>query len=184
MLFVQSRERDKEKILSPHEESNLRPSDSALLCSTTEPQRLHGKRGLLRSSKIYLIIFKIFASAFHNHHGGLRKQNGKNLLKETSSVSVTPMDGAVTLFQRGSLLVSNSDLPRPITRQDLGTRLGAFPPLPSPMTTKKLVLHGVENASPPPRLEKEGSKGSNFDHFTLTGSPLHAKSSHDLKLDS
>ena len=52
------------------------------------------------------------------------------------------------------------------------------------MTTKKLVLHGVENASPPPRLEKEGSKGSNFDHFTLTGSPLHAKSSHGLKLES
>ena len=32
------------------EESNLRPSDSALWCSTTEPQRLHGERGLLRSS--------------------------------------------------------------------------------------------------------------------------------------
>ena len=84
--------------MSPHEESNLRTSDSALLCSTTEPQRLHGKRGLLRSSKIFFIIFKIFASAFHNQHGVLRKQNGKNLLKGTSSVSVTPMEGAVTLF--------------------------------------------------------------------------------------
>ena len=40
----------KEKILSPHEESNLRPLDSALRCSTTEPQRPHGERGLLRSS--------------------------------------------------------------------------------------------------------------------------------------
>ena len=38
------------KILSPYEESNLRLSDSALRCSTTEPQRLHGERGLLRSS--------------------------------------------------------------------------------------------------------------------------------------
>ena len=28
---------DKEKIVSPNEESNLRPSDSALQCSTTEP---------------------------------------------------------------------------------------------------------------------------------------------------
>ena len=28
---------DKEKIASPNEESNLRPSDSALQCSTTEP---------------------------------------------------------------------------------------------------------------------------------------------------
>ena len=31
------------KLLSPHEESNLRLSDSALRCSTTEPQRLHGE---------------------------------------------------------------------------------------------------------------------------------------------
>ena len=35
------------KILSPHEESNLRPSDSALRCSTIEPQRPSGERGLL-----------------------------------------------------------------------------------------------------------------------------------------
>ena len=48
--FVLSWAWDKEKILSPHEESNLRPSDSALQCSTTEPQRLYGERGLLRSS--------------------------------------------------------------------------------------------------------------------------------------
>ena len=40
----------KEKTLSPHEESNLRFSDSALRCSTTEPQRIHDERGLLRSS--------------------------------------------------------------------------------------------------------------------------------------
>ena len=39
-----------QRILSPHEESNLRPSDSTLQCSTTEPQRLYGERGLLRSS--------------------------------------------------------------------------------------------------------------------------------------
>ena len=35
------------KILSPQEELNLRPSGSALRCSTTEPQRLYGERGLL-----------------------------------------------------------------------------------------------------------------------------------------
>ena len=40
----------KEKILSPYEELNLRLSDSALWCSTTEPQRLHGEQGLLWSS--------------------------------------------------------------------------------------------------------------------------------------
>ena len=33
----------------PHKELNLRPSDSALRCSTTEPQRLYGERGQLRS---------------------------------------------------------------------------------------------------------------------------------------
>ena len=41
MFFVLSRAWDKEKILNPHEKSNLRPSDFALRCSTTEPQRLH-----------------------------------------------------------------------------------------------------------------------------------------------
>ena len=41
---------DKENILSPHEESNLRPVDSMLQCSTTKLQRLHGEQGLLQSS--------------------------------------------------------------------------------------------------------------------------------------
>ena len=35
---------------SPPEDSNLRPSDSALRCSTTEPQRLHSEQGLLQNS--------------------------------------------------------------------------------------------------------------------------------------
>ena len=39
------------KILSPHEESNLRLSDSTLRCSSTEPQRLNGKRGLRSMTK-------------------------------------------------------------------------------------------------------------------------------------
>ena len=51
MFFVLSRARDEEKLLIIHEESNLRPSDSALRCSTTdEPQRLYGERDLLRNS--------------------------------------------------------------------------------------------------------------------------------------
>ena len=41
-VFVFSRAWDKENNL--HEESNLRASDSALRCSTTEPQRLYGDR--------------------------------------------------------------------------------------------------------------------------------------------
>ena len=63
MFFVLSREWNKEKILSSHEESTL----------TTEPQKLHGERGLLRSSYqkrpaycqdqqcIYFFEFLIFA---------------------------------------------------------------------------------------------------------------------------
>ena len=47
----------KKKILSPHEELNLKPSDSTLRCSTTKLQRLHGKRGLLRSSYDTRIVF-------------------------------------------------------------------------------------------------------------------------------
>ena len=43
-------ERGTEKILSLDEESNLRSSDSALRCSTTEPQRLYSEWSLLRSS--------------------------------------------------------------------------------------------------------------------------------------
>ena len=50
MFFVLSRAWDKEKVLSLHEESNLRPSDSALRCSTSEPQSLSGEQGPLRSS--------------------------------------------------------------------------------------------------------------------------------------
>ena len=50
MFFALWRAWDKEKIPSPLVESNLTPSDSALRCSTTEPQRLHGERGLLRNS--------------------------------------------------------------------------------------------------------------------------------------
>ena len=49
IVFVLSRAWDKVKILSPHKESNLRPSDFVLRCSTTEPQRLYGDRGLLRT---------------------------------------------------------------------------------------------------------------------------------------
>ena len=43
VFFILSRAWDKEKILKRHEESNLRPSDSAFQRSTTEPQRLHSE---------------------------------------------------------------------------------------------------------------------------------------------
>ena len=38
------------KILSSHEELNLRPWDSTLQCSTTKPQRFDGEEGPLQSS--------------------------------------------------------------------------------------------------------------------------------------
>ena len=50
MFFFLSQAWDKEKILSPSKESNFRPSDSVLRCSTTKPQRLYGEEGLLQSS--------------------------------------------------------------------------------------------------------------------------------------
>ena len=46
-LFVLSRVWDKEKLLSPHEELNLRPLDSTLRCSTTKPKRLYDEQGPL-----------------------------------------------------------------------------------------------------------------------------------------
>ena len=49
-VFSSCHERGTKKILSFHEESNDRPSDSALRCSTSEPQRLHGEQSPLRSS--------------------------------------------------------------------------------------------------------------------------------------
>ena len=49
-FFILSGGWDKEKIMSPYEESNLTPLNSALWCSTTELQRLHREQGLLRSS--------------------------------------------------------------------------------------------------------------------------------------
>ena len=47
-VFFLSQAWDKEKILSPYKESNFRPSDSVLRCSTTKP--LYGEQGLLQSS--------------------------------------------------------------------------------------------------------------------------------------
>ena len=55
-FFVLSRACDKEKLLSPRWESNLRPSDFARRYFTTEPQRLLGERGLLQSSNAALVI--------------------------------------------------------------------------------------------------------------------------------
>ena len=42
-FFVLSRAWDKVKIMSSRQESSLRPSDSALQYSTTEPQKLYGE---------------------------------------------------------------------------------------------------------------------------------------------
>ena len=45
-----------------HEESNLKPSDSALRCSTIKPQRLYGERDLLRSSCEFGLVSMIVRS--------------------------------------------------------------------------------------------------------------------------
>ena len=51
-------------ILSPHEESNLRPSDSALRCSTPELKRLYGEQGLLQSSYMTRVLHSAKISNF------------------------------------------------------------------------------------------------------------------------
>ena len=52
MFFVLSQAWDKEKIMTSHEELNLRFSNSVLQCSTTKPQRLYDEQGPLQSSYI------------------------------------------------------------------------------------------------------------------------------------
>ena len=49
-VFVLSQVWVNEENVSSHKESNLRPSESTLCCSITEPQRLYGEQGLLWSS--------------------------------------------------------------------------------------------------------------------------------------
>ena len=44
------------KILSSYKEWNLKPSDSALRCCTTEPQRLYGERRPLWSSYVTRVL--------------------------------------------------------------------------------------------------------------------------------
>ena len=64
MFFVLSRAGDKEKILSFHEELNLWPLDSALWCSTTEPES-ESKVWLLWYNHGYLMViwFVLWCSA-------------------------------------------------------------------------------------------------------------------------
>ena len=59
MFLVLSQTWDKEKILSSHGESNLRPLDSALQCSTTEPQRLYGEWGPLQSLYMTRVVHTV-----------------------------------------------------------------------------------------------------------------------------
>ena len=56
MFCVLSRARDKEKILSSYKEWNLKPSNSALRCCTTEPRRLSGERRPLWSSYVTRVL--------------------------------------------------------------------------------------------------------------------------------
>ena len=49
-FLVYSHVWDKEKILGPHGRLNLKPLDSTLWCSTTEPKRLHAKQDHVQSS--------------------------------------------------------------------------------------------------------------------------------------
>ena len=70
MFFVLSRAWDKEQILSPHGESNLRHSDSVLRCSTTKPQRLYG----LKTDHLSYSIYKHGINLFYI----IKEQNSMN----------------------------------------------------------------------------------------------------------
>ena len=92
----------KEKILSPHEELNLRTLDSALWCSTTEPQRLYGEWRLLRRSLLWssfldsLWGLKIFSLSYTpdnrktSPYGSIRKLLWKK--KKTVNVNTCVFD--------------------------------------------------------------------------------------------
>ena len=71
---------DKEKVLSPHEESKLRLSNSTLWCPTTEPQRLYGEWGPLQSSYIYDIRFSLSHTCYQTKkHLSLFLNQAQNL---------------------------------------------------------------------------------------------------------
>ena len=55
MFFVLSQMWNKEKILSPYEESNLRHSDTTLQCSTAELQRLNSERVYYKVLMIHVL---------------------------------------------------------------------------------------------------------------------------------
>ena len=56
MFLVFSRVWDKERILSPHKELNLRPSDSLLQSFTNKVKRFYGEQGPLWSLYMTLIL--------------------------------------------------------------------------------------------------------------------------------
>ena len=56
MILVFSRVWDKERILSPHKELNLRPSDSLLRSFTNKLKRFYGEQGPLCSLYMTLIL--------------------------------------------------------------------------------------------------------------------------------
>ena len=68
---------DKEKILSPHEESKLRLSNSTLWCPTTEPQRLYGEWGPLQSS--YMTCVFLCLTLVTRHKTSLFLNQAQNL---------------------------------------------------------------------------------------------------------
>ena len=77
MFFVSSPAWDKEKILSSHEGSNLRPSDSALRCSITEPQRLYGYKVHMTRVLHTARISNVDSVMFVNRMREMDKRDGK-----------------------------------------------------------------------------------------------------------
>ena len=76
-FFISSRACDKEKILSTREESNLRPSVSALRCSTTEPQRLYQHVNSVVNNSNDIMTSCIFTLYFTNNYNSLLSISSK-----------------------------------------------------------------------------------------------------------
>ena len=84
----------KNKILTPCEESNLRPSDSALRRSTTELQRLYGKQGPLRGSYMARVQYTAWISnvVFVNRVREMKKHLSLSFLFFLISLPLLPKD--------------------------------------------------------------------------------------------
>ena len=77
ILRLVTRVEQRQKILSPHEESNLRPSDSALRCSTTsdlDQFSLDVRRSFAQPDKKTFVAIRIYSNVSKQRPGTRRNR--------------------------------------------------------------------------------------------------------------